>query len=391
MFRPIVRYRKLFISIIIAFCISLSCYLLNNCPYPYLDNLNKYSWFEYIANRISPDKQDRSDVLFINVGYDKDLADVSYNNGSLIGKKAITNRKTLYDFLKIAENTDTYKYIFLDIHFQNDINTPYDSLLFAQIDRMRDISFSKHSDSGNSENVNLNKAKYNDYFSTITSTNFTRYPFLQNGEESVPLHIYLAVDSSHHTIEQHGIFYTSNGHLCQNSPFLLLSDGFSDGHDENGQQNYFDLGPLLLNIYNQTDWKNATKDKIVIVGDFINDTHDTYIGEQPGSYLIYLVYKSLVAGKQFVSWPFTILMFLLYAVISYLILIHKSLNEILPIIKRFHNNLWIFIWNLIGYSTLLYIISIISYSFFNTSYDVFFPSLFFSLLTTFMAYRTLKK
>ena len=386
--RLVSQKRKLLTSIVIALLITLLCYFMNNCPFPYWDSLNRYSWLEYIISNIASEKYGRSDAFFINVSYDRQVVDYKYSNGNLQGTIDITNRETLLRFLEIAERTNTYKYIFLDIRFEKGIETDRDSALFAQIQKMRDISYSSHSDLTENDKAIPSKAAINDYFTTITSTNFTRYQYLQDGKESAPLRIYTAIDSlNNKSIKKWGPFFFSDGKLCQNSPFMGIPEDFWIGHDENGHQNYFDLGPLLLTTYEDEDWEIEMKDKIVFVGNFVDDLHDTYAGLQPGSYLIYLAYKELCNGKQFIPTLFISLMFIIYIVISLFILNRITLWAYLPFVKHVKNKFAIFVMNLMGYSTLLSLLSVLLYVFFRTTYNIFFPSLLFSLTSLFVSYK----
>ena len=380
--------KNLLISFGLALIITILCYFLNNCPYPYWDSLNKLSWLEYFLSNTVPEKNDRSDAFFINVSYDRQVVDYTYSNGNLQGSIDITNRETLLNFLKKAEKANSYKYIFLDIRFEKGIETPTDSALFAQIGKMRDISYSSHSDLQNNDKAILSKAAINDYFTTLTSSSFTRYQFVQNGQPSVPLRIFMAVDSIHNkTIKQWGPFFYSDGKLCQNSPFMRIPEDFWVGHEEDGHQNYYDLGPLLLTTYEDKDWEIEMKDKIVIVGNFVDDLHDTYGGFQPGSYLIYLAYKELCNGKQFVSWGFMGLMLIIYIFILFFILNRKTVWGFIPIIRKIENKSALFVMNLIGYSTVLSLLTIVLYMFFNTTYNIFFPSLVFSIVSLYMSYK----
>lgn len=381
----------LVISTVLSLVISFVCYIMNNCPYPYWDSLNRYCWLEYMIRRIFPEKMDRSDVMFINVSYDREVVDYTYSGKTLTGTIDITNRKTLLDFLEIAEKTNAYKYIFLDLRFEEGINTPYDSALFAQIGKMRDISFSKHSDLTTNEFAVKNKATINDYFTTITGTNFTRYQYIQNGEESVPLRMYNEINGLDKSIEGEGLFYTSNGELCYNSPFMRIPEDFYEGHEERGNLNYFDLGPMLLKMYNEEDWEESTKDRILIVGDFVNDLHDTYVGMQPGSYLVYLAYKALANGRHKLSWPFMTIMFFVYIVIAYFIIVRKNLISYIPRVRRIRNKAALFLIDMLGYSTLLTLISITMYAIFRSTYNIFFPSLVFSILSTVISLKYKKR
>ena len=375
-------------SVFIAILLSLLCYFLNNCPYPYWDSLNEFSWLEYILSNTVSEKNDRNDAFFINVSYDRQVVDYTYSNGALQGTIDITNRETLLKFLKIAEKTNTYKYIFLDIRFEKGIETKVDSALFAQIGKMRDISYSSHSDILNNDKAIPSKSAINDYYTTITSTNFTRYQYLQGGKESAPLRIYTAVDSvNNKSIKRWGPFYYSDEKLCQNSPFMRIPEDFWNGHEEKGHQNYYDLGPLLLSVYDDEDWRIEMKDRIVFVGNYVDDLHDTYAGLQPGSYLIYLAYKGLCKGKHFVSWGFIFLISIVYVILSLFILNRRTIWEFIPFIRNIKTKFIMFIMNLLGFSALLSVLTIVFYILFNTTYNIFFPSLVFSILSLYVSYK----
>lgn len=386
------RQRKnIIISFLISIVISFACYLMNNCPYPYWDTLDRYCWLEYIINNTIDKKFDRSDALFVNTSYDKAIADYTYSNGTLKGTIDITNRETLVKFLKIMEKTNVYKYIFLDIRFEKGVNTSADSELFELIGRMRNISYSAHSDLDNNDKAIPEKAAINDYFTTITSTNFTRYQFIQNGQNSAPMRIYLSVDSiNNKPIKKNGPFYVSDGKLCQNSPFMRIPEDFYEGHGYEGHQNYYDLGPVLLDMNDEEDWIYDTKNKIVVVGDYINDLHDTYTGLQPGPYLVYLAYKELDEGKHFISWTFICFMLIIYMIISMFIINKKTLWSYIPIIKKVKNRFVLFLLDMIGYSTVLISITFALFICFRVTYNIFFPSLFFSMLTLLISYKTQK-
>ena len=168
--------RKIFASLGLSALITILCYLMNNCPYPYWDSLDKFTWMEYFLSNIKPDSTDTSDALFINISHDKQIVDVNFvrhlgdpgykgedytfrsDTFGLHGTIDITNRETLLKFLKKAEKADTYKYICLDIRFENGIKTKTDSLLLnVQIPRMRDVAYSTHSDIEDHEMADHNK------------------------------------------------------------------------------------------------------------------------------------------------------------------------------------------------------------------------------------------
>lgn len=399
--------RKIFASLGLSALIIFLCYLMNNCPYPYWDSLDKFSWMEYVLSNIAPHTIDTSDALFINVSHDKQVVEVSYNRylgdpdyngesytyspeGFLKGRMDITNRDTLLSFLKKAEKADSYKYIFLDIRFEENINTETDSLLHAQISRMRNVAYSTHSDIKDHEKADHSKAAINDYSTTRINTSFTRWQYLQDeGKKSTPLLIYTSVDTTHNkTIKKWGPFYYSNGQLCQNSPFMRIPEDFR----EVALLKYLDLGPELMNDNWSDDiWEQRLKDKVVFVGNYEEDVHDTYNGKQPGSYLIYLAYKELCEGKHIVSWKSIGFLFFIYVVICMFIMNRKSIWQFIPCIRRSKNKLLLFVLDMFGYTTLLSVMTIVLYVWFNDIYNVFFPSLIFSVLSLISSYKNKSK
>lgn len=383
---------SILISIILAIIISVGCYLINNSPYPLWDSLDYLCWTESLIPNIFNKSIDRSDALFLNVAYDKDVAEYTYSNGNLVGTTDITNRNTLLEFLKRAERADNYKYILLDIQFDAGVNTPIDSSLFAQIHQMRDIIYPCYSDIESIKSVASDKAGVNNAFST-TITSFTRYQFLQNGKESIPLKIFKDTDKLQRTIVRHGLFYTFDGKLCYNSPFLCISENFLDGHDEMGNQNYYDLGPMFLNdiFFDEETFKDNTNGKIIVIGDFLNDTHDTYKGKQPGSFLIYLAYKELSYGNHIVPVWFVIFMTCVYFLISLSILTKKNIFILLRISKHIKSKAGMILIDLIGYSFVLTLISILTYLLFGIASNVTLPALVFTILTFIVNIKSIAK
>ena len=397
--------RKIFASLGLSALITILCYLMNNCPYPYWDSLDKFSWMEYVLSNLAPHETDTDDALFINVSHDKQIVNVNYDrhlgdtcfekedytfksdsDGLLHGTIDITNREHLLQFLQKAEKANTYKYLFLDVRFEANINTKTDSLLLnVQIPRMRNVAYSTHSDIEDNEKADHTKAAINDYFTTRINSSFTRWQYLQDGRKSAPLLIYTSVDTTHNkTIKKWGPFYYSNGQLCQNSPFMRIPEDFRVV----ARMKYLDLGPELLNDNWPDDiWEQRLKDRVVFVGNYEEDVHDTYHGKQPGSYLIYLAYKELCEGKHIVSWKSIGFLFFIYVVICMFIMNRKSIWQFIPCIRRSKNKLLLFVLDMFGYTTLLSVLTIVFYVWFNNIYNVFFPSLLFSILSLIFSYK----
>lgn len=370
------RYGRQITAAALAALVTLSAYFLNNCPYPFWDALDMFSFCEDGIRLVLDKHEDRSDVLFVNVGYDKDVIDYCVNECDT-GRVDITDRRKLIEFLELAEETDSYKCIFLDIRFEKGYDTPEDSLLFSKILNMRDVYCSHHSDITIAADSLLKRAIVNDYFTTITKTNFTRYQMIQDGKKSIPV----VLDSllNHSSMTKHGPFYRYNGHLCQNSPFLPIKDKISLTRGDGKIADYMDLGSFYLG-FGRGMFEEDAKDRIVIVGDFINDWHDTYAGLQPGSYLVYLAYKTLASGRHVVPWGFTVLYFILYFNLFMGVLGRKSPVSLMKIDKRVHSKFVLFLLSFVSYGVVLTIASGILYMVFGIINNIFLPTIVITIL-----------
>ena len=117
------------------------------------------------------------------------------------------------------------------------------------------------------------------------------------------------------------------------------------------------------------------KGKIVVVGDFEEDTHDTYMSKQPGPYLTYLAYKYLARGGNKISFPVIVLMTLIYFFIVKLIL---SGRPLIPWGK--HRATRIFT-ALLSYSFILSLICMVVFLITGYAFNVMVPSLIISCVS----------
>ncbi len=321
---------------------------------------------------------DCDDAYFVNVGYDKQVIDVQVSPLES-GHMVITDRKVLLDFLNIADRAD-YKYIFLDIRFEKGFNTAYDSALFAKIADMRDIVCAHHYEPLTDEHGNhvngfeiadstlLPKCAYNDYYTSVLSSNFTRYAYLQEGNRpSIALRMYQDIDGK--TVRRHGWLYSTDGTFCENCPYIPIKGGVSFVSDTVTSAQYYNLGPFLMTLPEQQLIEDM-KGKIVVVGDFDEDIHDTYMSMQPGPYLTYLAYKYLARGDNKISVPVLKFMMLVYYVIVMCILLGRPIKNIfLRILAAF-----------ISYSLILTILCTILFLLTGYAFNVMVPSLIISFI-----------
>ena len=365
-------------------------YFLNNQPLFTGEDLDQYAWMEWIKNKlgISPDV-DSNEALFINVSYDKQLVEKNNEYGLTSGNTDITDRSKLLSFLKLLHKSNTYKYIVLDIRFEKGYNVPEtDSALFAKITDMRDIVIANHSDIELADSSLLKKAAISDYYATIIKTNFARYQYKHDSIESLPLYIYH--DLTGNTINKHGWFYTCNKRLCYNSLFVHFPIKVWNEYDENLEKNYYNLGSDILDNYSDSDIGELTKGKYVIIGDMVEDIHDTYSGSKPGSVITYYSFVELIKGRHYVN----IFMLLFVAVLYFLI--SMSLFETVPILRRIpfiretHSRIILFLLDFVEYTLILAITMILLYIFGGIAINILLPSTYFAIQKSIIHYKRMK-
>lgn len=382
----------IWISIASALLIMLVCYIQNNNPYPYFDDIEHYSNLEYLKRKICGEVRTDSDVVYINIAYDKKLVEyVDPELGMPEGNIDITDRKKIYNFLRILDDSKSYKYIFLDVRFEKGYEdkdslegVTIDEKLFGLISNMSNIVVSHHGDISIADSLIYPKTARNDYFVTITASNFVRYQYVEDGEESVPLRMYKEINGG--KMNSWGGIYYTDGELSYNCPFLRIPFQFPTKYNENGDLQYFNLGTDVLDILSEDNISNIVKDKIVIIGNMVEDVHDTYVGKQPGSYISYNAYKALVNGDNKINWWFSGIMFLVYILTSLFMISKKKIIEHIPYISKYNSKILRFILSLIGYSTIMLAISDLAYLLCGDTYCIWFPGLYFATLSTITSY-----
>ena len=382
----------IWVSLLSSILILVICYLQNNIAYAFFDDINHFSKLEYIKRQLSNSQRNDSDVLYINIAYDKKL--ISYNDpdyGFPEGVIDITDRSKLYQFLDIAKKANNYNYIFLDVRFEkgyedNDSlgEEKIDNALYKVIASTPRIVVSNHNDIIIADSSILPKTALNDYFTTITATNLVRYQYLRGESESVALRMYK--DLYGKSISKHGPFYTSEGKLCYNCPFLRIANEFPARYDDEGNANYYNLGVDLLDVYSEKEIADIIKNKTILIGDLIEDVHDTYVGMLPGCFITYNAFKSLVNGKHLVNWSFMWISFILYFIISISMFSRKRVVEYLPIIRSHQSGIVHFIITLLSYAAVMLIVSDLLYFICNETSSIWFPSVYFSLVSTILNY-----
>ena len=339
-----------------------------------------------IEQRFSPE-DDNSEVVFVNTSYDQDLADCYHpDDHEYLGRCAVSDRQKLLRFLEKMDSVDSYKYIVMDIRFEAEYVTPYDSALFAKIASMPRIIIPNHSNIHIADSALLPKTALNDYNTTLIVNNFVRYKYIQSDNRpSVALRLYQAMTGS--TIKEHcgSLWYSIPGNgLCNNAPFLIIRNTYNEKNPfgeavESNQWVWQDLSRDILSRPSTYLDTSLFKDKYIFVCDMENDVHDTYAGSIPGSVITYRAFQTLMQGRNIVRWWFALIGFILYGCLFFIILrgrsffpcIHKS---------RVLRSLAMIIGSFISYGLALSLIAALCYICLGISINVLVPSVICAIL-----------
>ena len=367
---------KLVSSALISLGIIISSYIIGNSDFPLPDEmkvlrtLDNYKKFSGTFEDNVPDS-----ILLVNVCYDKLLVDYSVHDIP-VGQYVITDREKLLRFLTAAYEANNYRYIMMDVFFEHNIVSEYDSALFALICKMDRIVIANHTDSYLSDSLLKHKSAYADYTVTWKVTKFSHFQFMREGNEpTMPLRIY--EDLTGKTISQWGPLYFSDGKLCKNAVTLKLPIRVSEDYNLEApnilEKRYEFLGADILAHDSIYPISMQLQDKLVIIGDFMTDVHDTYLGPQPGSLICVNAYNALQQGDHYYNWGWAFILFLLYVVIVYFLMSRISLLKFLP-------NVYLrMLFAFFSVPTILLVVALIAYLTTGYVFNMYIPSFMYWL------------
>lgn len=395
------KTRQWILAFVLSLFLCIFCYTIDNQPY----NLLERSQLYYLLERPFRPKAQSYDtnVCFINVSHDRQLVYINPDDHDA-GNTDITDRRKLLQFLrKVEEDGVKYKYIMMDIRFDKELKTEYDDSLFHQIARMPNIVIAHHYYGGKDDQIAdpvlRPKVGMSDYQILGNVSNFSRYTFLQEKRPSLVLKMYDDYIGQPTSIKQWGNLpvYFSERHLCANSPMLYISGTIYSimnlpAPEEDNDMTLFDymaaypyyedLGADFL-LLDGRDWNADMDGKYIVVADFENDIHDTYVGKVPGAYISWMAYKYLLSRRHILSWTYVFLSLVVYTLIIYFLFYINSVarkeeyagNDVAQTLLSFVR--WI------GSFGLLYVVTFLFYRFFQIRFNITAPILFITVIINF--------
>lgn len=411
-----IHRKGLFFSLLSSVLLITTTYFTNNLPLFTGENLNQFFFTEYANTILGNQKIDNyDDVIFINTSYDGSLVP-AYEDNIVVGNSKITDRKKLYDFLKLLSKSDCYKYVILDVVFAKDDCSEYDDSLFTIINQMDKIVVAHQDSIVSTSKINASRFGLAQFYSTIVATNFCRYEFLDPQDERryIPTRVY---EDSYpgRKLVKYGwkwfSFYTSDGKLCNNSAFLLFHvkdplKKFMDGLENDSSisnsskeyglsdyyeihQVYYNLGSDLIDNYQsgalsddqfiEYNIEPLMRNKYIIICDYKGDLHDTYCGLRPGGLIIYKAIKYLEEGKHYVDWFHALLWMLIFFVISICLYYNLSILSVLGRGCNKHKFLYL-LSDILSFTMVLLVCEVFFYVLTDTVHSLIIPIIYFSCL-----------
>lgn len=366
---------RILIAVLVMVVMQVADYFITNSTYPVFDSISTQMAFDYVDRKgEAPD----SNIMYVNVGLDKDLVPFTDEFGDTIGKVAVTDRKLLAEFLNLIKDSG-YKYIYLDIRFEEGTRSNNDSLLFSLLEEMPRLTFSTHRDMETIVPPELDrKSAYSDYRG-FHRNGFTRYEYLQDGKESAALRMYREIYGD--SLYQKGPAFFMGKNLSYNMLFIPFYTNDTSDLGEEGKIKFPYLSSHLLKNYTAEEIRQMAKGKIVVIGDFVNDIHNTYIGNVPGPVLAVRAFQVLEKGSNRFSWVAFSIISAVYILILYFLLGDYNLNEQICRLIKIKSNLLAYLLSLIGWGLVLGGIKLALYAIFGIAFVAFIPAFVFSTVS----------
>ena len=394
--------RQWILAFVLSLFLCIICYTIDNQPYNILERSQLYYLLEkpFRPNAQSYD----TNVCFINVSHDRQLAYINPDDHDA-GNTDIADRRKLLQFLrKVEDDHVKYKYIMMDIRFEKNLKTEYDDSLFHQIARMPNIVIAHHyygkEDDQLANPILRPKVGMSDYQIIGNVSNFSRYTFLQKKRPSLALKMYDDFFRQPTSIRQWGNLpvYFSERHLCANSPMLYITGTIYSimnlpAPEEDNDMTLFDymatypyyedLGADFL-LLDGRDWNADMDGKYIVVADFENDIHDTYVGKVPGAYISWMAYKYLLGRRHILSWAYVILSLVVYTLIIYFLFYINSVARKEEFADNNVAQVLLSAVRWIGSFGLLYAVTYLFYRFFQMRFNITVPVLFITVIINFI-------
>jgi hypothetical protein len=202
-----------------------------------------------------------------------------------------------------------------------------------------------------------------------SSEMYFKYPVAYKGNKTVPTVMYEKYTGS--KIEKRGPFFWDKGRLILKAPitnFRITLDDFilgSDLDETNYSVHHLETLVNMGQFMDRQDLEKMFSGKMIMIGDFSTDIHETVTGRMPGVLVLYNAFLTLVYGDNILKFGWVLLMITGFTWITHRILSGKGLYLLEGIKRKFRSGWVHFMIDSIDEILYLAILTLLSYFLFN--------------------------
>lgn len=271
---------------------------------------------------------DEKKYFFINTAYDPVLIETE-NEYEETGKVAVTDREKLGKFFeKMAEHGNKHQYILCDLLFYD--KTDQDSLLAGSLAKVKKIIIPAEYNKEEKRlvpplfNINYAQADYITYEGIVSKI---RIYASESKSKTLPLKMF--EECNNLNIKKILAGFKYKGNYIANTIYPRY---FFDR--TRMMKNEMSLGSVVesMEVNDTLFYKDVLQDKIIVIGNFTNETHSTFIGPLPGSLILFNTFLTLEAGYHLISWSWFVFALLSFATLCYLEFYNKKKSGVQAVV-----------------------------------------------------------
>ncbi len=357
--------------------------ILQYIPFTRTDEIGFLKWAAIFKHNIlgKDQKPLKDSVVFIDVSHDLELIpdqNIKYDSSNLFKgpQQVITDRRKLGYLLSIINQHPTdYKYILCDILFAD--SSADDSIFKHEIESTKRIISTGYLTNGTEQLVKpvfqipFGIVNYN----ALNQSLFYKMPIMYTDTlKSLPVGLFEEVSGK--KFHNYFGFTEIDGSLTFNYVlpefYYRPNDLVYSSDNDSLKTNAYYLGELLLM---GKDCFELLKGKYIVIANFSDDNHSTYLGEMPGALILWDNFLTLLNSSIKVSITWIVILYIICWGLSYKIFVYRGqlFSEFEERVRKLKwKFLQKFILKYVSFLGICLIVDLISLFFFRTFISIFY-------------------
>ena len=320
-----------------------------------------------------------NDFVFLDISKTKKLIPADKS----AGVDVVTNRTKLDSFFRIVNRVsdNNYKYIVCDVLFDKpDID---DRKLQEIFDNTRKLMLPYSQNNGTLllpvfRNTETGYVGYDVSSGVQSVPEFLKYQLIKNQTlKGLPVVLYENVN--HATVEKFMGLAWVNGKPAFNNILINLR---LNKNNSSAKILSFDETLDLLRANDSLFYNKLLANKIIVIGDYVNDMHVTALGDEPGSLLLADIYLSLLYNDNVITAGLFISILVLFSLLSWFFFYKKDFIK--RVEEKFDKYPFGFVAEISVLTFLIWLISLFSYLCFGCYIDIVILVVYFTIFRYFI-------